>query len=427
MEQPQAPQTGKRDAKDPNYEVKVVSMMFVGFALISLDRFIIYPLFPIMSKDLGLDYADLGLISAATALTWGLSSFFAGNLADRIGGKTVLVGSAIVFSAMVAFTGLAGGLISLLILRALLGAAEGAFVPPAITETMKSSNPKRLGRNFGMVQMAQPLVGLGVAPIIAVYLLKFLPSWHWVFGVVAIPGFVLAYFMYVGIKSAKPGSSAAPVGGAPANAGPKPSFLEAFKYRNVRFGALAMTSLLLTMMVQSTFAPNFLIDYIGVPMETMGFLVAAIGVGGLAGMAAFPTLSDKYGRKRTITAALVLQFIGTLYLISASSGSTPIFIAMAFFCNAMSVSGITVTLVGPIINTSVPRYVAATATGAVVGTGEILGGAGGPALAGFLSNTYGIQIVPMLMLCGVIVSTLTIIFGIVEPKPNAAGDDAPKP
>lgn len=74
--------------------------MAFGFALVNLDRFIMYPLFPVMAKELGLDYQDIGLISAAVALTWGLSSMVFGRLSDRLGRRGILVTSVLVFSVL---------------------------------------------------------------------------------------------------------------------------------------------------------------------------------------------------------------------------------------------------------------------------------------------------------------------------------------
>ena len=98
---------------DPGYERKAIILLSLGFGVVGLDRFIIYPLFPVMAEDLNLSLQDQGLIAGVLALPWGLSGIFAGNLCDRIGIRKVLVGSVVIFSCLVAFSGLAAGLISL--------------------------------------------------------------------------------------------------------------------------------------------------------------------------------------------------------------------------------------------------------------------------------------------------------------------------
>ncbi|MBV8589756.1 MAG: MFS transporter, partial [Acetobacteraceae bacterium] len=110
-----------------------------------LDRFIINPLFPVMQKDLGLSYQDLGLISAVMALTWGLSALFTGQLSDRIGRKKVIVPAVLIFSVLVGITGLGTGLGSLILIRGLMGLPEGAYVPASIVVTIEASKPSRIG------------------------------------------------------------------------------------------------------------------------------------------------------------------------------------------------------------------------------------------------------------------------------------------
>ena len=111
---------------DARYELKVVGLLALGFGMVGLDRFIINPLFPVMQKDLGLDYQDLGLISAMLALGWGIASIFCGRLSDHVGRKRVLVPAIAVFSVLAATSGFASGLVSLLLIRGLMGLAEGA-------------------------------------------------------------------------------------------------------------------------------------------------------------------------------------------------------------------------------------------------------------------------------------------------------------
>lgn len=135
---------------DKGYEFKAVALMALGLGIVGLDRFIINPLFPIIQKDLGLSYQDLGLISAVIALTWGLASIFSGQIADRLGHKPVMIFATLVFSVLVATTGLATGLLSLIVIRAVMGVAEGSFLPASIVTTVESSKPSRVGLNVGI-------------------------------------------------------------------------------------------------------------------------------------------------------------------------------------------------------------------------------------------------------------------------------------
>ena len=74
-------------AWDRTYELKVRALMTIGFGFgfVVLDRFIINLLFPVIHKELGLNYQDGGLVSVVLALAWGVASAFSGPLADRYG------------------------------------------------------------------------------------------------------------------------------------------------------------------------------------------------------------------------------------------------------------------------------------------------------------------------------------------------------
>ena len=150
---------------DRAYEIKAVGLLAIGFGLVGLDRFIILPLFPVIAEDLGLSYQDMGLIAGILALTWGVAAVVTGKLSDHVGYKRVLVATTILFSLLVASSGLATGLLSLLLIRGLMGFAEGGFVPASIVATVRASRPDRVGAMVGIQQMAAPLVGLFLGPI----------------------------------------------------------------------------------------------------------------------------------------------------------------------------------------------------------------------------------------------------------------------
>lgn len=175
-------------------EFQIVTLMALGFGLVGIDRFLITPLFPVIAKELGLSYGDIGTISGALALAWGAAALLMGNLSDRIGRRKVIVGSLIVFALLIGGSGLATGLGGLVLVRVVMGFADGAYTPPSISATLEASPPKRHGLNIGIQQMMLPLCGLGIAPIIVAELLHVI-DWRWIFLVFSLPGFVLAYLV----------------------------------------------------------------------------------------------------------------------------------------------------------------------------------------------------------------------------------------
>lgn len=395
---------------DKGYEVKAVSLMAIGFGIVGLDRFIINPLFPTIQKDLGLSYQDLGIISAVFALTWGLASIFSGGLADKIGRKRVIIPAVFLFSILVATTGLATGLVSLLVIRAVMGLAEGAYVPSSIVTTVEASHPKRVGLNVGIQQMAAPLVGLGAGPLIAVALLDVLPSWHWVFAVAALPGVIIALVMMRVLRPDTPDAAHATRSNG--------RFGPALKNRNVIVNMLTMCCYLTTLITLSAFMPSYLTDHLGFGPADMGKVLAGIGLGSFIGMILVPALSDRLGRKPLMLIALVVEFAALLVLAKTGANAGQLFLILfvATFMNA----GVVAITVGPMTSGSVPPALAATATGLVVGVGEIVGGALAPAIAGGLADAKGIPTIITFAIVAIGVAIPLVAFGTRDIKTATA-------
>ena len=396
------------------YELKAVSLLAVGFGLVGLDRFIIAPLFPVIAEDLGLSYQDLGLIAGILALTWGLASVVTGNLSDRIGYRRVLVISAIAFSTLVAASGLATGLMTFLLIRGLMGFAEGGYVPASIVATVRASKPNRVGLAVGIQQMAAPLVGLGLGPIIAVGLLRVLPGWEWVFVTVAIPGFVVAYLIARVIKD--------PTDIVPEEARgtakiPRPSFTDALKYRNVVFAALGMLGFLSSLHTLSAFMPNYLTDHIGLSLDVMGLVLSAMGAGGVIGMMVVTAISDRLGRKPVMVVSMLIALVALMATTRITEG--PLLLATGLFVISAMISGVVAITIGPFVSASVPPAIAATATGIVAGLGEMAGGAFAPMIAGAIAEAQGISVIPYVSLVAAAFGLVIVVFGMKEPRPGS--------
>jgi MFS family permease len=397
---------------DIRYEWKAVLLLSLAFGLVGLDRFIILPLFPVMMHDLGLDYQDLGNISAALAIAWGVSAVLMGRLSDRIGRRGILIASVAMFSLLAGASGLATGIGGLLIIRAVMGISEGAFTPTSIAATAEASKPTRRGMNIGIQQAMFPILGLGIGPILATQLLLVVPSWRWVFVIVAIPGLVLALFMYKVLRdSPKPPAS---VETAKRDA----RWLAVFKYRNVVVNVLSMFCILTCLFVVSAMMPNYLTDYLKLDVQQMGFVMSAIGLGGFTGQLILPALSDHLGRKTV----LLLSFVGTgifLYLL-IGTGAEPIKLFAFLFMTTFFNFSLTCLTVGPLTNEAVPAHLASTAIGVVVGIGEIFGGGIAPALAGFIAKNYGIQYTLYLAMGGIVLGFF-VGLALRETAPSKTG------
>jgi MFS family permease len=371
------------------HEAVVVSTLALGFGLVGIDRFLITTMFPVIARDLHLDYGDIGIITGALALAWGVAALFVGNLSDRIGCRRVMTGSLIVFSLLIGASGLATGLIGLIAVRVAMGIADGAYTPASIAGTLQASAPGRRGFNIGIQQMMMPLFGLGLAPLIVAEALRLI-GWRWIFLVFVLPGLVLARVLWRVVPASGPLQASAPHG----SVGTEPTgLLNAWKavigYWNVRIAALLMLCWLTCLITTSAFLPNYLVDYLKLSLPQMGTVMSAIGLGATAGTFLLASLSDRLGRKPV----LILSAAGALLCLGllAHTGAqvVPLFgllFLVHFFNNAL----ITLT-VGPLCSETVPVLLMATTSGLVIAVGELFGGGIAPVLVGHLAQHFGID------------------------------------
>ena len=209
--------TGISARWDTSYEWKTVALLGVGFGLVGLDRWIIASLFPAMAADLGLPEGEIGRLAGILGVLWGLFAIFSGRLSDAIGHRKVLIPAIILFSLMSGFSGMVQGLVTLVWIRAIMGAMEGTYCPTSFTAVAAASRPERRGFNQGLQQSGFALMGFALGPIIATQLLQVVPSWRWVFWICAIPGFVVGVLLYFHLREPKDTQAGALIGATQAS------------------------------------------------------------------------------------------------------------------------------------------------------------------------------------------------------------------
>ncbi|MFI0713325.1 MFS transporter [Streptomyces inhibens] len=421
---------------DIRYERSAVLLLALGFGLVGLDRWIISPLFPSMMKDLGLNYQDLGNVVGALGLAWGIAALVMGGISDRLGRRKVLVGSLVFFSVCSLLTGFATGLFSLLLIRVIMGITEGAFTPTAVAATAEASRPHRRGLNMGMQQSTFALFGIGLGPIIATQLLLVVPSWHWIFGLLLVPGLVLAYVTLRTIRetdqlpafeSAVPAAPLATSSSPASDTSAVPTPTEAvrwshvFRYRNIRLAILGLCGAMTCMFVLSAMVPSYLVDHLDIGTSAMGVIASGIGFGAFAGQLVVPGLSDKFGRKPVAVVALLMAMC-MLVAFVLQGPVVPVLFVLLFFV-AFGAMGCLGLLAGTVAVESVPPHLMAAAAGTVIGVAEIFGGGVAPSLSGFLAQNYGIEYVLYLALAGLLLCvTATSFLTETAPTRSAAAE-----
>ena len=393
-----------------HYEAKAVALLGLGFGLLSLDRWSLATLFPSISKDLHLNYQDLGNLTGVLAIAWGLTAILVGHAADHVGRRKVLLPAVIGFSVMAGFSGLATGFMALYLIRLLMGVFEGAYTPVSIAATSEASKPERRGLNIGIQLGCFALIGLGLGPVIITQLLRFVPSWRWVFVVVAIPGLAVAYLMYRTIR--EPFHLSTESGHAETK---KHSWREIFRHRNVVIGTLALVGAMSCIFIIGAIMPSYLMDYLKLGTSQMGFVMSAIGFFGAAGQISMGAISDHIGRRLTLSISFAAGIV-FLFLL-ARTGADPILLFLLLGGLSACAFAILGLLSGPVVTEAVPAALMASGAGIPTGVAEIFGGGVMPSIAGAVALHFGIQHTLSIGLFGM-VAGLVLSFFLRETAPK---------
>jgi predicted MFS family arabinose efflux permease len=387
---------------DVAYEWKAILVMSLAFGLVGIDRFILPPLFPAMMKDLHVNYQDLGNLVGVLGVAWGVSAIAIGSLSDRLGRRNVLVPAVVIFSLLSVLSGMATGLVSLLVIRAVMGVFEGPVASTGVAVAVEASHPARRGMNNGIFQCTVSLFGSGFGPILATQLLLF-TTWRHVFWIVGLPGLIVALILWFVIR--EPATLHAQRGTV---AAPRAPLSQLFKHRNV---PLAMVTLLCAMtgiFVLSAVMPNYLVDYVKLTGTQMGIITSAIGFGGALGQFGLLTVSDYIGRRPATVLSFIIAAV-FLWLFIHAGSSLPVLFALLFVA-AMFNFGALAILAGPIPAEAAPVGLVASAAGLVIGAGEIFGGGAAPSIAGAIAQHSGIQYTLYFALGGQLLGLLLSLF-----------------
>ncbi len=383
---------------DVSYEWKTVILLAIGFGLVGIDRMVMFPLFPFIQKDLGLNYSQMGMLAGVLSIAWGITAPVIGRISDQVGHRIILIPSVFLFSIIAGFTGFAGTLGSLVLMRLLMGVVEGAYLPVSQACITEASKPTRLGMNQGFQLACFVLFGMALTPIIATQLLTVVPSWRYVFMIVCLPGLLLTIPLFFIIRDP------AHVKSSKTRTVEKKEWLKILGNRNVLLGGGGVMAAMCCVFVVGAMMPNYLIYYLKLSPQTMGFVMSAVGFFGFIGEFLIMSASDYLGRKPVAIGGFLLAFI-PLYLLM-HAGSSPIILfallgGLGFFC-----LGLMGLFTGPIPTDAVGITGAATAVGFATGAGEICGGGIAPAISGWIAQNFGIQHILDLAMVGLVIGLI---------------------
>src|SRR5262245_39631319 len=113
----------------------VTGFMWVAYFLNYCDRQVVFSLFPILKSELKFTDAQLGLTSSVFLWVYSICSPIAGQIADWVSKRILIILSLILWSGVTLVSGWSDSVPMMLVCRALIGVTESLFLPAAIALT----------------------------------------------------------------------------------------------------------------------------------------------------------------------------------------------------------------------------------------------------------------------------------------------------
>jgi len=280
------------------------------------------------------------------------------------------------------------------------------------------SSPKRRGVNAGLMQnFFASLLGTTVAPLVLPWLADQY-GWRTAFYLSAIPGLLCAFFIWQFVREPKPVAEV-----TPAVAAPKPGLFDMLKQRNILVCSGISVFMISWYLVGIIFLPVFFSVVKGMPPDVAGQVVAPMGIATMICGFIVPAISDRIGRK---PAMIIFTFIGLVTPVAALYFTGPQWMLSLLLLIGWTASGSFAVFMGVIPSETVPKALAASSMGLVVGAGEIVGGVLSPTISGWIADQTSLAAhMVVMMVCALCGGLLSLFLRETAPARARPGVGAP--
>ncbi|MHA7987405.1 spinster family MFS transporter [Rathayibacter sp. CAU 1779] len=393
------PAAGRRATTAADY---IMTLLFIGNTLNFFDRQIPSVVLSEIEKTFHVDDAAAGVLASAFVVVAAIAGIPLGWLADRFPRKAVAGWGLLAWSLFTALGGFFGVFVPVSAIgvgaafwvfftsRVGVGIGEAAYSPATGSLISDLYPSERRARANAVFMLGFP-VGLLLAFFLTGALAQALGSWQAVFLVSAIPGVIVAILLLL-VREPERGA-AEPVTVAPSTKR-KNSFAGIFRVSSVwglivafagyNFAAYALGTFI-TVVLQRSYHLDL------VPAGAVSGVV--LGFSGLIGLLFGGRLLDRAVKRShaarvwltafLLIAAAVFSLIGLL----AGAGALWQFIVFSFIGYLLGI--IYLAASAPIISDVIEPAKRSTAIGIVYAIGLLIGGAGGPIVAGAVSDSLG--------------------------------------
>jgi MFS transporter, ACS family, hexuronate transporter len=368
-------------AANTRYQWVLILLLSFNFGIVFFDRNAFGFLAPFIQPDLGLTNTQIGYITAALSFSWALAGLFVGWLSDRLGRrKVILVFATLLFSAASVLSGFAGGVLTLMAARLLMGISEGGIMPISQTLIAAEVSPERRGLAMGIAQnFGANVIANSLGPVIIVAIAS-AAGWRNAFYLAALPGFLMTLLIALLIR--EPAAVEKKVATEPGELG------RVLRDPTIVLCILISILLVAYLVVFSVFTPLYLVQVRGIDQKVMSWIMSAFGFASILIAFIVPGASDRLGRKPVAIVASLLGVILPAGLLF-TSGTSPWPLAASLALGA-AISGVFPLVMAAIPSEIVKPAQMATALSLTMGTSEIIGGVFAPTIAGWAADSAGL-------------------------------------
>ncbi|MDJ0318690.1 MFS transporter [Arthrobacter antibioticus] len=161
--------------------VQTLTLIVISIAqfIIALDYSIVYVALPSIGAELAMNGASLQWVVSSYALLFAGLLLLGGRIVDKFGGKSVFIGSILLFGLSSLLGGIADNATLLLLARALQGIAASALLPSVLALLSQTFPGGKLRSNAYAIWGAVGASGLAAGVVLGGLLTTF--SWRWTF------------------------------------------------------------------------------------------------------------------------------------------------------------------------------------------------------------------------------------------------------
>lgn len=180
-------------------DAAIIGLIGTGHATSHFLQLALPPLFPFIREDLGMSYAELGMVMTLFYAVSALLQPLAGFVVDRAGGRGVLLAGLALMAAGVALMGFAQGPWLLVAGALLSGIGNSVFHPADFAILNGRVSPQRLGHAFSTHGVAGSL-GFAAAPVFSAVTASL---WGWQGALFATAGMAALVLALLGVNAGK--------------------------------------------------------------------------------------------------------------------------------------------------------------------------------------------------------------------------------